>query len=364
MPNITTTPTIALDEERCELVIIDQTRLPNDTVLLQLCTPEEIYDAIKRLAVRGAPAIGVAAAIGVYVVSERLKEEDPARFAKLFHDAKEYLASSRPTAVNLSWSLDRMEEVVKENTALAEKNNNKLSVREIKRLLHDKALEILNEDIAVCRKLGEYGLTLIKDGDAILTHCNAGQLAAVKYGTALSPIYVGAERGMKFKVYCDETRPLLQGARLTAYEMSSIGMDTTVLCDDMAASVMEKGLIRAVFTGCDRVAANGDTANKIGTMNVAILARHFGIPFFVFAPSSTIDLKCKNGSEINIENRDPSEVSEMHYKRRMTPESVNIFNPAFDVTKADLITAFVTEFGIIRPPYALAFERIKTEREK
>lgn len=373
MPNITTTRTVALDEGRCELVIIDQTRLPNETVLLHLGTLEEIYDAIKRLAVRGAPAIGVAAAIGVYVVSERFNESDADRFAEKFHKAKEYLASSRPTAVNLSWALDRMEKVVEENTAPANvnhkghknyknhKDHKKLPVMEIKRLLHDTALEILNEDIAVCRKLGEYGLTLIKDGDAILTHCNAGQLAAVRYGTALAPIYVGAERGMKFKVYCDETRPLLQGARLTAYEMVSVGMDTTVLCDNMAASVMEKGLIQAVFAGCDRVAANGDTANKIGTMNVAILARYFGIPFYVFAPSSTIDLNCKNGSEISIENRDSSEVSEMYYKRRMTPDGANIFNPAFDVTKADLITAFVTEFGVIRPPYALVFERVKAE---
>ena len=367
MINITTLPTVALDEENCELVIIDQTKLPNETTLLNISTLKETYDAIKSLAVRGAPAIGVAAAIGIYVACERFKEEDFSQFAKEFHEAKEYLASSRPTAVNLSWALGRMEKVVNKNADLnaknlTAKNNNHKIVKEIKRLLHEEALKILNEDITVCRKLGEYGITLIKDGDGILTHCNAGQLATVKYGTALSPIYLGAEQGMKFKVYCDETRPLLQGARLTAFEMASIGMDTTVLCDNMAAAVMEKGLIDAVFVGCDRVAANGDAANKIGTMNVAILANHFNIPFYVFAPTSTIDMKCKNGEDIRIEDRNPGEVSELWYKRKMTPEGVHIFNPAFDVTKSELITAFITEYGVIRPPYDKAFNKIFKKR--
>ncbi len=350
MKNITEIPTVAFDDKNGDLVIIDQTRLPNETVLLHIHTLKETFDAIKSLAVRGAPAIGVAAAVGIYAACERFESDGVKSFTSEFHEAKEYLASSRPTAVNLFWALDRMEGVIKDHPGL--------SVTELKRLLHDEALEILNEDVDVCRKLGEYGLTLIKDGDGILTHCNAGQLAAVKYGTALSPMHVGAEQGRKFKVYCDETRPLLQGSRLSAYEMVSAGMETTVLCDNMAASLMKKGLINAVFTGCDRVAANGDAANKIGTMNVAILARHFNIPFYIFAPSSTIDMKCKSGEEIGIEFRSPEEVSELWFEKRMAPEGINIYNPAFDVTGASLITAIVTEYGILRPPYQTAFEKI------
>lgn len=354
MTNITTVPTVALDENQCELVIIDQTKLPNEMALLHIHKLKETYDAIKTLAVRGAPAIGVAAAIGIYVACERFENDNIEGFQKEFYEAKEYLASSRPTAVNLFWALDRMDRVVKRNAGL--------SVKEMKMLLHDEALKILNEDIAVCRKLGEYGLTLIKNGYGILTHCNAGQLAAVKYGTALAPIHLGAEQGMKFRVYCDETRPLLQGARLSAYEMVSIGMDTTVLCDNMAATVMKNGLINAVFTGCDRVASNGDAANKIGTMNVAILAKYFSIPFYVFAPTSTIDMKCKSGGDIPIESRNSEEVSGLWYKKQMTPDGVNIFNPAFDVTEADLITAIITEYGVIRPPYPSAFERIFAQK--
>lgn len=348
--NIFEMPTVAFDEELNELVIIDQTRLPNETVFLHIHTVKETYDAIRSLAVRGAPAIGVAAAVGIYAACERFKTDKAERFAKEFHEAKEVLASSRPTAVNLFWALDRMEGVINANPDL--------SVAKLKMLLHDEALKILNEDVAVCRKLGGYGLTLIKDGDGILTHCNAGQLAAVRYGTALSPMHVGAEQGRKFKVYCDETRPLLQGSRLSAFEMVSAGLETTVLCDNMAASLMKKGLINAVFTGCDRVAANGDAANKIGTMGVAILARHFNIPFYIFAPSSTIDMKCKSGENITIEYRNPDEVSELWFEKRMVPEGVNIFNPSFDVTDASMITAFVTEYGIIRPPYPTAFEKI------
>lgn len=350
MKNINEIPTVAFDEEACELIIIDQTKLPNETVLKHIHSLDETYDAIKTLAVRGAPAIGVAAAIGLYVACERLSSKDTESFASEFHRAKVYLASSRPTAVNLFWALERMQKVVSDNLTS--------DLGEIKRLLRDEASKILYEDVEVCRKLGEYGLTLIKDGDGILTHCNAGRLAAVKYGTALSPMHVGAEQGRKFRVYCDETRPLLQGARLSAFEMLSAGMETTVLCDNMAASVMKKGLVNTVFTGCDRVAANGDAANKIGTMNVAILAKHFNIPFYIFAPSSTIDMKCKSGEDITIEFRSPEEVSEMWFEKRMTPGGVNIYNPAFDVTDASLITAFVTEYGIIRPPYLAAFKRL------
>lgn len=368
MTNIPAIPTVRLDDENCSLVIIDQTKLPCETVCLHIHTLKEIYGAIQNMSVRGAPAIGVAAAIGLYVVSERFKSDTLDGFFWELKEAKEYLASSRPTAVNLTWALDRMEKAIAGNAGEAVSGANlsgsyhtHRSIDEIKKLLHDEAVKILNEDVEVCRKLGEYGLTLVKDGDGILTHCNAGQLAAVRYGTALAPIYIGAERGMKFKVYCDETRPLLQGARLSAYEMVSLGMNTTVLCDSMAASVMKKGLIDAVFVGCDRVAANGDTANKIGTLNIAVLARHFNIPFYVFAPLSTIDMKCTSGSDIPIEFRNPAEVSELWFKKTLVPGGAEIMNPAFDVTDAGLISAFVTEQGVIRPPFQKSFERIKGE---
>lgn len=355
MQKITSIPTVSFDETNCELVIIDQTKLPNEMVLLHIHELEDTMEAIKNLSVRGAPAIGVSAAIGLYVASERFGDKDTKEFLVKLYKASKYLASSRPTAVNLFWALDRMNRVASENRAL--------SVKELKKLLRMEALRILEEDIDVCRKLGEYGLTLIEDGDGILTHCNAGQLAAVKYGTALAPIHLGAERGLKFKVYCDETRPLLQGARLSAYEMLSAGMETTVLCDNMAASVLKNGLVKAVFTGCDRVAANGDTANKIGTLNVAILAKHYNIPFYIFAPTSTIDLNCSTGIDIVIENRNPEEVSSYWYKKPVTPEGVQIFNPAFDVTEASLITAIVTEFGVLKPPYSMTIQEIFKQKQ-
>ena len=262
--------------------------------------------------------------------------------------------SSRPTAVNLSWALNRMERVVTENADCP--------VPLIVSLLKKEAEEIRDEDIRVCRKIGEYGLTLVKKGDGILTHCNAGQLATVRYGTATAPIYLGQERGYGFHVYADETRPLLQGARLTAYELLSSGVDVTLICDNMASTVMKNGWVNAVFVGCDRVAANGDTANKIGTSGVAILAAHYGIPFYVCAPTSTIDLSTPTGADIRIEERKPEEVSEMWYRERMAPEGVKIFNPAFDVTDHSLITGIVTEYGVLRAPYEEAFRNLPGKR--
>ncbi len=342
--------TVTMDETTNELVIIDQTRLPNETVFLRLSDPREIHDAIYRLQVRGAPAIGVAAAIGIFAVCQRLPETSTQSFIAEFTRIKEYLVSARPTAVNLAWALERMSGVVRRNSAR--------SPAELKDLLRREALAIRDEDIQVCRSIGENGLTLIHDGDGILTHCNAGQLATTRYGTALAPIHLGRERGMNFHVFTDETRPLLQGARLSAYEMVADGVDTTLICDNMASSVMRQGWVQAVFVGCDRVAANGDTANKIGTSGVAILARHYGIPFYVCAPLSTIDMSCPDGRGIEIEQRAESEVTEMWYEKRMAPEGVGVYNPAFDVTDADLITAFVTEKGVIRPPFAPAFQRL------
>ena len=336
--NILDMETLALDEEERALVIIDQTKLPNRAEYLHLKTQGEIWTAIRELQVRGAPAIGDAAAIGIYLAALEIDTDDYSEFARRFHAAADYLNTSRPTAVNLSWALNRMERIVR--------NNAGKSVSEIRSLLRDEALRIKQEDIDICKKIGEHALTLVKPGDGLLTHCNAGQLATAKYGTATAVMYLGHEKGYNFRIFADETRPLLQGARLTAYELSAAGMDVTLICDNMASTVMKNGWIDAVFVGCDRVAANGDAANKIGTSGVAILAKHYGIPFYVCAPSSTIDLSTPTGKDIQIEQRPPEEVTDMWYKERMAPEGVNVYNPAFDVTDHELITAIVTEEGI------------------
>jgi methylthioribose-1-phosphate isomerase len=352
--NILSIDTVALDEEKKALKIIDQTKLPGTVEILYLTKQEDIFEAIYLLRVRGAPAIGVAAAIGVYLAALEIDESGYDAFYAKFKKAKDYLDSSRPTAVNLSWALNRMERVALDHKGEAP--------AKLKELLHGEAVKIRDEDVWVCKSLGEYGLTLIKDGDGILTHCNAGQLATVKYGTALAPIHLGREQGMNFKVFCDETRPLLQGARLSSFEMVSAGVDTTVICDNMASQVMKNGWVKACFVGCDRVAANGDAANKIGTSGVAILAKHYGIPFYVCAPTSTIDMSIKEGKDIVIEERKAEEVTEMWYKERMAPEGVKVFNPAFDVTDHDLITAIITEYGIAHAPYTESLQQIFTVR--
>lgn len=341
--NIMSYETVALDDEKSALLIIDQVKLPNKIEILSLTKQQDIHKAIYLLQVRGAPAIGVAAAIGIYLGAKEIDASSYEAFYAEFKAKKEYLATARPTAVNLFWALDRMESVV-----LAAKGK---TVQEIKGLLHKEAVKIRDEDIAVCRTIGENGLTLIKDGDGILTHCNAGQLATSKYGTALGPIHVGKEKGYYFKVFTDETRPLLQGARLSAFELHENGIDTTLICDNMASIVMKNGWIDAVFVGCDRVAANGDVCNKIGTSGVAILAKYYGIPFYVCAPISTIDMETGTGSDIHIELRPPEEVTDMWYEKRMAPVGVKVYNPAFDVTDNNLVTALITEHGIIRAPY-------------
>jgi methylthioribose-1-phosphate isomerase len=348
--NILPADTVGLDEERKALKIIDQTRLPGELKILYLSTQEEIYQAIRLLKVRGAPAIGVAAAIGIYLAALEIDADTYEAFYSRFKEAKDFLASSRPTAVNLFWALDRMEKTVLENPGTRP--------AKLRELLRGEAMRIRDEDKQACKSIGEYGLELIKDGDSILTHCNAGHLAAVRYGTALAPIHLGRERGMRFKVYCDETRPLLQGARLSAFEMAGAGMDTTLICDNMAGMVMKNGWVNACFVGCDRAAANGDAANKIGTSGLAIIANHYGIPFYVCAPTSTIDMEIKDGGGIVIEERDAQEVTDMWYRERMAPSGVKVYNPAFDVTDNKLITAFITEFGIVRPPYTDNFKAI------
>lgn len=347
--------TVWLDEERHALAIIDQTKLPAETEIPYLTEQKEIWNAIYLLQVRGAPAIGVAAGIGIYLAASRIQADSFGEFYRQFCEAADYLNSSRPTAVNLSWALKRQEQVV-----LSKKDS---PVPEIVEALHQEALRIRREDIQVCRAIGENGLTLVKPGDGLLTHCNAGRLAAVRYGTATAPMYLGEERGYHFRIFADETRPLLQGARLTAFELQEAGMDVTLICDNMSASVMRSGWVNAVFVGCDRVAANGDTANKIGTSMVALAAKRYGIPFYVCAPTSTIDMGTSCGEEIRIEQRSPGEVTDMWYEKPMAPKGVKVFNPAFDVTDHDLITAIVTEYGVIRPPYSQEFQKLFLKKE-
>lgn len=354
--NIMDYDTVRLDDENNAVVIIDQTKLPGKIEIISLHTAQEIWDAIYLLQVRGAPAIGVAAAYGIYVLAKQMDTEDYDTFYREFVRQKEYLDSSRPTAVNLSWALNRMQRVVEAHSGE--------TVAQIKEALHRESVAIQEEDIWVCRMIGEHGLTLVKPGDGILTHCNAGQLATSKYGTATAPIYLGEERGYHFRVFADETRPLLQGARLTAFELQSSGVDVTLICDNMSATVMKNGWVNAVFVGCDRVAANGDAANKIGTSVVAAVAKYYGVPVYICAPTSTIDLNTPTGAEIKIEQRPAEEVTEMWYKERMAPEGIKVFNPAFDVTDHELIAGIVTEYGVARAPYTESLAAIFAEKEK
>ena len=342
--------TVRIDDEKNELIIIDQTKLPGEIEILHLKTAKEIWDAIYLLRVRGAPAIGVAAAYGLYIVAKNINASNYDDFYTEFSKVKNYLNSSRPTAVNLSWALERM------NTVCAEHKNE--SIKSVLEALLQEAKSIQEEDIATCRKIGEYALTLVKPGDGLLTHCNAGQLATSKFGTATAPMYLGKEKGYDFRIFADETRPLLQGARLTAFELYSSGLDVTLICDTMSASVMKNGWVNAVFTGCDRVAANGDTANKIGTSVVAICANYYHIPFYICAPTSSIDMNIAAGDNIKIEQRPAEEVTEMWYKKRMAPEGIKVFNPAFDVTDNSLIAGIITEYGIARPPYSKSLKEI------
>lgn len=354
--NIMDYDTVRLDDENNAVVIIDQTKLPGKIEIISLHTAQEIWNAIYLLQVRGAPAIGVAAAYGIYVLAKRMDTEDYDTFYREFVRQKEYLDSSRPTAVNLSWALNLMQRVVEAHSGE--------TVAQIKEALHRESVAIQEEDIWVCRMIGEHGLTLVKPGDSILTHCNAGQLATSKYGTATAPIYLGEERGYHFHVFADETRPLLQGARLTAFELQSSGVDVTLICDNMSATVMKNGWVNAVFVGCDRVAANGDAANKIGTSVVAAVAKYYGVPVYICAPTSTIDLNTPTGAEIKIEQRPAEEVTEMWYKERMAPEGIKVFNPAFDVTDHELIAGIVTEYGVARAPYTESLAAIFAEKEK
>ena len=348
--NILAVDTVNYNAEENALVIIDQTLLPYEVKVLHLTKREDIWRAINILQVRGAPAIGVAAGYALYISAKKIEAENGEEFAAKLQEEADYYNSSRPTAVNLSWALGRMMGVC---------NSLKDSpVSEIKDALYREARAIHEEDIDMCRRIGEHGLTLIRPGYRHLTHCNAGQLATSKYGTATSPMYLGQEKGYDLKVFCDETRPLLQGARLTAYELMAAGLDVTVICDNMSPTVMRKGWVDAIFVGCDRMASNGDFANKIGTSVVAICAKRYNIPFYVCLPSSTIDMSLKSGDDIVIEERPAEEVTEMWYERRMAPEGVKVFNPAFDITDHDLITGIVTEKGVLYPPFDVSLKEM------
>lgn len=343
---------VRLSESEKSVVILDQTKLPNAVEFLELKTAEEFYDAICELKVRGAPAIGICAGFALYVLASRFRAPSKEAFFEQLSETKDYLASSRPTAVNLCHALDRVE-----RAALFERDS---EIPAILERMKRESIAIQEEDIEMCRAISEYGLTLVRDGDGILTHCNAGSLATSAYGTGLGTLILGAERGRRFHAYVDETRPLLQGARLTAYELDRAGIDVTLICDNMAGLVMRQGKINACFVGCDRVAANGDTANKIGTSSVAVLAHYYGIPFYVFCPSSTVDFRCETGADITIEERDPSEIREKFFSSPSAPKNIRCYNPAFDVTEAKLITAIVTEKGICRYPYIQSLaERLK-----
>ncbi len=343
MNNITLT-------EKDELILLDQTLLPNEEKQIRLETPGEMFEAIASLRVRGAPAIGIFAGYCMYLLAKGISEERPEAFYDALAAKGAWLTCARPTAVNLNWAIERMLQAARESLGLPRDA--------LLAALRREAVAIHEDDIAKCRAISEHGLRLLQDGDGVLTHCNAGPLATSRYGTALGPLLLGTERGMRFRVFADETRPLLQGARLTAYELHRAGADVTLICDNMASMVMKNGWVQACLVGCDRIAANGDVANKIGTSGVAILAKHYGIPFYVLGPTSTIDLRCKTGTQIEIELRAPEEIKEKFFEKPVALADIPCYNPAFDVTSNALITAIVTEKGVCRAPYAQSLKTL------
>ena len=357
MPDIkavTHAQNIRYDKATEALYIIDQTLLPGEEREIRLTTLEEMVEAIRALRVRGAPAIGICAGYCMYLLARDAWTEDRPAFMARLRELGDRLNASRPTAVNLSWAVGEM--LAAAEAHLAEPREALLDA------LYEKAVAIHADDIAKCRAISEYGLSLLKEGDGVLTHCNAGPLATSRYGTAQGPFLLAAERGMRIRVFADETRPLLQGARLTSYELQRAGVDVTLICDNMASIVMKNGWVQACFVGCDRIAANGDTANKIGTSGVAILARYYGIPVYVLGPTSTIDMACPDGDHIPIELRDPDEIKTMWYEKPMALPEVKCYNPSFDVTDHSLIAGIVTEKGICRPPYTESLKALFTDK--
>jgi len=334
--------------DRVEL--LDQRLLPEEIVYLPLTTSEDVWEAIRHLKVRGAPAIGISAAYGV-VLGSRGSYDTTEEWLVEVNRHAEYLATSRPTAVNLFWALDRMKAKAVQLAA------DGLAVEACQQALTLEAVAIQSEDEQTNRLIGEHALSLFEDGMGVLTHCNAGGLATAKYGTALAPFYLALEQGLKLRVFADETRPVLQGARLTAFELQQAGVDVTLICDNMAGMVMSKGWVDAVIVGTDRVAANGDVANKIGTYSVAVLAKAHNIPFYVACPMSTIDMLTPTGADIPIEERPEEEITE-GFGKRTAPAGVKVFNPAFDVTPHEYVSAIITEKGILRPPYNVSLKQL------
>lgn len=328
-----------------KIKIIDQTLLPSKEKYIYLCTVKDVYRAIRNLEIRGAPAIGIAGAMGVVLGIWNLKFKTFSVFMNKLEKVADFLASSRPTAENLFWALNRIKSCAKKNKIL--------SIPSLKKVLLMEALKIQEEDRKLCHNIGKYGAKLIKNGDVILTHCNAGGLATSGFGTALGIIYTAVNDGKKIKVYVTETRPLLQGARLTTWELMHSGVDVTLISDTMVGKVMSEGRIKKVIVGADRITSNGDAANKIGTYQIAVLAKFHRIPFYIAAPSSTFDLRLKSGKKIPIEERSPDEVRKI-FGREISPPDVKVYNPAFDVTPANLITGIITENGIFYPPYSNA----------
>jgi len=334
---------------------IDQTLLPRKVKFAECSDVRRLWKAIKTLEIRGAPAIGIAGALGVLLAANKSKAKNASAFLKELDKASKYLASSRPTAVNLFWALAKMEWV-------AQKNKH-MSVDAIRKALFKEALAIIDEDKKSCRQMARHGASLVKSGDAILTHCNAGGLATADYGTALGVLFESKSQGKRIRVYADETRPLLQGARLTTWELLHEGIDTTLICDNMAASLMAKGKIDKIFVGADRIAPNGDAANKIGTYSLAVLAKHHNVPLYVVAPLSTFDFNLKTGRDIPIEERDGDEVRTILGKQ-IAPEKVKVYNPAFDVTPNGMIAAIITEYGIFRKPFKKSLKRLKAMKAR
>src|SRR5688572_22068025 len=344
--------------------LLDQTKLPGETVYVDITDERQMHDAIRRLVVRGAPAIGIAAAFGAYLGVRTFNGEDAREFTVKLKQVCDYLATSRPTAVNLFWALDRIQRIARETIGATGASPPCHVVRDAQDAILDECIAMIEEDHRVNRAIGKHGLRLLDSqirnpqseirGSTelaevnVLTHCNAGGLATAGYGTALAPVYVGHEQGRRFHVFVDETRPLMQGSRITAFELRANHVPATLICDTMTASVLSQGKVDACIVGADRIAANGDAANKIGTLGVAILARHFGVPFYVAAPTSTIDLATKTGAQITIEERDAREVNS-YGARATAPQGMDVYNPAFDVTPAALITAIITEKGVVSP---------------
>ena len=354
MQSVTHAVNVRLGDDENSVVILDQTLIPNETKYLTLTEAGDMWEAIYQLQVRGAPAIGIFAAYSMAVLAKKIAAPDFDGFYAEYTRLSEYLNSSRPTAVNLACMLRRMDGIV-----LAHKADSRPALLAA---LMAEAKAIHEEDMAMCLKISQYGLSVLKDGDGVITHCNAGPLATSRYGTAQGPFFLAKEQGMNIHVWVDETRPLLQGARLTSYELTKAGVDCTLICDNMASIVMKQGKVQAVFFGCDRIARNGDVANKIGSSGLAVLAKYYGIPVYSLGPSTTIDFACPDGDHIPIEERKPEEIKELFYEKPMALPEVKCYNPAFDVTDHTLLAGIVTERGIARPPFEESFRKMFPEK--